>query len=53
MTSLVYASRVKLITNVAKKESDSEAVSHLKKIVHEFETTGQSATLQADQANGE
>jgi hypothetical protein len=44
----VYASRVKLITNEAKKESDSEALSHLKKIVHEFETTGQSPTLQND-----
>jgi len=50
---LVYASRVKLITNVAKKESDSDAVSHLKKIVHEFETTGSSPTLQAEGAGGE
>jgi hypothetical protein len=48
VTSLVYASRVKLIKNVAKKESDSEAVAHYKKIIHEFETTGSSATLQAD-----
>ena len=50
ITSLVYASRVKLIKNVAKKESDSEAVAHYKKIIHEFEQTGSSPTLQADGA---
>ena len=44
-TALVYASRVKMITNTAKKESDSEVVAHLKKIVNEFVTTGDSATL--------
>ena len=47
-TSLVYAARVKLIKNEAKKESDSEAVSHLKKIIHEFETEGRSKTLEAE-----
>ena len=44
-TALVYASRVKMITNTAKKESDSEIVAHLKKIVDEFVTTGDSATF--------
>ena len=34
-----------MITNTAKKESDSEVVAHLKKIVNEFVTTGDSATL--------
>lgn len=43
----MYASRVKLIRNEAKKESDSEVVAHLKRIIHEFETQGSSRTLQA------
>eukprot|EP00946_MAST-07B_sp_MAST-7B-sp1_P001059 g1059.t1 len=47
-TSLVYAARVKLIKNDAKKESDDEAVAHLKKIIHEFETEGRSKTLEAE-----
>ena len=44
-TALVYASRVKMITNTAKKESDSEIVAHLKKIVDEYVTTGDSVTF--------
>ena len=44
-TALVYASRVKMITNVAKKESDSTIVAHLKKIVDEFVTNGVSTTF--------
>jgi hypothetical protein len=52
-TALIYAARVKLIKNDAKKESDSEAVSHLKKIIHEFETEGRSKTLEADAKDGE
>ena len=51
-TSLVYAARVKLIKNEAKKESDSEAVAYLKKIIHEFETQGSSKTLQAKGIDG-
>ena len=47
-TSLVYAARVKLIKNDAKKESGDEAVAHLKKIIHEFETEGRSKTLEAE-----
>jgi hypothetical protein len=50
---MIYAARVKLITNDAKKESDSDTVSHLKKIIHEFETEGRSKTLEADGAKGE
>eukprot|EP00750_Incisomonas_marina_P028226 INCI6542.1.p1 GENE.INCI6542.1~~INCI6542.1.p1 ORF type:complete len:1747 (-),score=525.98 INCI6542.1:581-5821(-) len=34
LTSLVYASRVKLITNEAKQEKDSAEISRLKKIIH-------------------
>ena len=46
-TALVYASRVKMITNAAKKESDSEIVAHLKKIVDEFVTVGKSTTFES------
>jgi hypothetical protein len=36
-TSLVYASRVKLITNDANKQSDSEEVAKLRRIIRDLQ----------------
>ena len=42
--SLVYASRVKLITNDAKKENDSAEMAELKKIIKELIASGGTST---------
>ena len=47
-TSLVYAARVKLITNDASKQSDSEEVAKLKRIIKDLKAGGTSALLEED-----
>eukprot|EP00947_MAST-08B_sp_MAST-8B-sp1_P001626 g1626.t1 len=52
-TSLVYASRVKLIKNDASKQSDSEEVAKLKRIIKQLRETGSSALLDEEEGGGE